>query len=236
MKRTYRFILVAVVAFFSLAGKAPDKNKTIVVFVDLSSSVKDLEIYRDAWRKILAKLNPGDRILLGSINDETFTHFRPAADEIIPVFNMLKENKLRYDRKLKEINANLAKKFEETANGPKSQKTDILNSLLLAEKIFRAEKRRPILVILSDMLEDSERYNFERVKITAGFIHQVIEEKRKQKQLPDLMGAKVFVAGASAKTAGKALDVQRFWIEYCKASNGVLNSENYGPSLINFDE
>jgi hypothetical protein len=86
------------------------------------------------------------------------------------------------------------------------------------------------------MLEDSEEYNFERLKLTDDFTQRVIEEQKKKGRLPDLSGAKVYVAGASAQSANKALDVQRFWLAYCKAANADLAPQSYGPALINFEK
>lgn len=225
-----------IVAAISCRQTEPTTNKIVVVFVDVSASVKDFDVYHDSWSKILGRLDGGDRVVLGRITDETFTRFRPVIDEALPRFNWFTENKLRYEKKIKEIREKLAKALGEALTAPRSLKTDILNSLALAEKIFHNDKRRRILVILSDMLEDSENYNFERIKVNEDFTRRVIEEKHRKSQMPDLGGATVYVAGASAKSAGKAMEIQRFWIEYCKAANGNLSPQNYGPALINFDE
>ena len=111
-----------------------------------------------------------------------------------------------------------------------------MNSLVLAEKIFAGDRRRRVLILLSDMLEDSEEYNFERIHVTEEFARQVIEDNRRPGQLPDLGGATVYVAGASARSASKVHEVQRFWLEYSKAANARLIPQNYGPALTNFNE
>ena len=227
---------MVIVAVLGCANYATAQAKIVLAFVDLAASVKDFEGYREAWQKIVDHLNGDDRIVLGRINDETFTRFRAMVDETIPAFHFLTDNKLRYEKTLKEAKDKIATKFAETIAGPKSKKTDILNSLLIAEKIFRAEKRRPVLILLSDMLEDSGHYNFERIKVNDTFTRQLIEAKRKSKQLADLLGAKVYVAGASANNADKALEVQQFWLAFFKAANGNLAKENYGPALISFNE
>jgi hypothetical protein len=238
--RNVSLVLTLVFTWLAIAtyAQAADEktSKVVVVFVDLSASVQDFTVYREGWKKILDHLNTGDRIVMGSITSETLTRFRPFVDETMPQFNWLSDNKLRFEKKTKETKEKLRKSLDEALKGAKSPKTDILNSLLLAEKVFRPEKRRAVLVLMSDMLEDSDRYNFERIKLNDSFARQVIEEKRKSKQLPDLGGATVYVAGASAKSAGKALAIQQFWMEFCKAANAVLAKENYGSALINFNE
>ncbi|MBW2706614.1 MAG: hypothetical protein JRD84_09940 [Deltaproteobacteria bacterium] len=76
--------------------------------------------------------------------------------------------------------------------------TEIINSLNIADKIFHNEKRQKILIILSDMIQDSKEYNFERVKVTNQYTSQIIRKRQKQNLIPKLDSVKVYVAGASA--------------------------------------
>lgn len=236
------FVLTLVILAAGVAGlvscqEAQDKPaKTVVVFVDVSASVREFNVHYDSWAKILDRLGAGDRIVLGRITGETFTSFRPVVDETLPKYNWLTDNKLRYERKIKESKQKLTTALDDALAASRSQKTDILNSLTLAEKILHDDKRQRVLVIISDMLEDGEFYNFERVRVDPRFTKKVIEDKHGKGEMPDLKAAKVYVAGASAQSANKALEVQRFWLEYFKAANAVLAKENYGPALINFDE
>ena len=234
-----RAIFVVLLGAWTLISCQADQGpppKVVVVFVDVSASVKDFEGYHDSWKKIVDRLTAGDRVLLGRITDETFTQFRPVIDESLPTFSWISDNSRDYDKKLKQTKERLSKAIDGSLKAPRSQKTDILNTLALADKIFHSDKRRAVLLLLSDMLEDSEVYNFEKLKVDQTFARRIIEEKHRKGELPDLKGAKIYVAGASAKNASKALEIQRFWLEYVKAANGNLAAEHYGPALINFDE
>ena len=235
--RTLLFPMLAILLNSALPGcqqGPPQGAKVVTIFVDVSGSVRDFDAYREGWCKIVEKLKEGDRIVLGRITEETFTRFRPVLDTTVPVFNPLTDNRLRFEKRTKAIRGDLEKGVEAALGAPRSPKTDVMNSLVLAEKIFAGDKRHPVLVLFSDMLEDSDAYSFERVTITEGMIHRIVEEKRRDGQLPDLRGATVYVAGASAKSASKAHEVQRFWVEYMKAANARLLPQNYGPALINF--
>jgi len=225
-----------VLSGFGCQREQAGNAKIVVAFVDVSASVKDYEIYREAWVKIRERLQGGDRLVLGRIKDETYTQFRPVVDHELPAFNFLTDNKLRYEKKVKEIHQEFSAALEKALAAPRSAKTDVINTLVLAEKIFAGDKRRRVLVILSDMLEDSDDYNFEKVRIIDEFTRHVIEDKRRRAQLPDLGGAIIYVAGASAHSASKAHEVQRFWLEYMKAANARLLPQNYGPALVNFNE
>ena len=231
-------LLVSALILLSAACQSSPTQppKVVLVFMDVSASVRDFTMYRESWAKILNTVTDGDRIVLARISAETLTQFRPVLDRALPAFNGLTDNKLRHEKQRKQIQQELTAALDQALAAPRSPKTDILHALTLAEKVFHDEKRRHILVLLSDMLEDSEEYNFERLKVTDGFTRQVIDQQKKKGRLPDLGGAKVYVAGASAKSANTALDVQRFWLDYCKAANADLAPQNYGPALMNFEK
>jgi len=198
--------------------------------------MRDFQGHRDAWARILEHLSEGDRIVLGRISEETYTHFRPVADRELPVFHALTDNKLDYEEKVRAVRKELAEAIDKALASERSPRTDVMNTLLVAAQIFGGDPRRRVLVLLSDMLEDSSEYSFEKQRITAPFIAKAIDARRQRKALADLGGATVYVAGASAVTAAKAQEVQRFWVDYIAASNGRLAPQNYGPALVNFNE
>ncbi len=212
------------------------QGKVVVVFMDVSASVRDYGVYYDSWRVILEHLHEGDRIVLGKITDQTYTAFRPVLDHELPRFNPFTENSKKFERLLRDLHHADSLAIDSVLSAPRSPRTDILNTLDLAGKVFAGDPRRPILVLLSDMLEDSEHYNFEREPVTTSLARRVIEARREAGELPDLRGAHIYVAGASSRNAEIAHEVQHFWIEYAKAAGGRLEPQDYGPALLNFAE
>jgi len=235
--RVRTFLVFAVLLALAVAGcqrGGSEASNVVVVFVDVSASVRDFDTYRAGWPKIIERLRGGDRIVLARITDQTFTRFRPVLDREIPAFNPLTDNKLQYEKRARQVRQEITEGLEKALAGPRSPRTDIMNSLVLAQKIFAADRRRcRVLVLFSDMLEDSEEYNFERLRITDEFTRRVIEDKRRRGQLPNLDGATVYVAGGSSGTAGKAHEVERFWLEYVRAANARLR--HYAPALLQFE-
>lgn len=231
----FGILAVALMATACQSNKT-EASKIVVIFVDVSKSVKDYQVYRDAWAKITSRLRGGDRIVLGAINDQTYTAFRAVLDREIPTLNYLTDNKLTYEGETRKVDQEISTALERVLSQSRSPKTDVMNALALAEKIFGGDRRRPVIVLLSDMLEDSEEHNFERDRLTEGFAHRIIEEKRSKGQLPDLGGATAYVAGASAQSAVKAKEVERFWLDFVTAANGRLLPQNYGPALLSFNE
>lgn len=231
-----RCLLVLAVLFLSLGCSTSHRPRVVLVFADISASVKDFQIYRDAWTKIVASLEPGDRVILAQISDRTYTGFRPVLDSEIPRFSYWRDNKLVHEAQLKQANTTFAAKLNHSLVSVRPRSTDIFGAIVEAAKVFQGETREPVLVLLSDMLEDSESYDFEKLAITDKFTQRVIAEAKGDGRLPDLRGASVYVAGASARTTRKAFDVEKFWLAYFKAANARLTSTNYGPALMNFAE
>lgn len=235
MKRTGLLALLLLIAvMFGCTAARP--ARVVLVFVDVSASVKDFVVYRDAWSKIVAALQPGDRLILAQISDRTYTGFRPMLDYEMPLFSYWRDNKLVYEKQGKALQATFGSALDRSLSAPRSQHTDIFGALLEAEKIFKGDRRQGTLILLSDMLEDSREYNFEKQRFTDTFQQQAIADASRDGRLPDLAGATVYVAGASAQTSSKACAVQKFWLAYIKAANGRLSRENYGPALMNFGE
>jgi hypothetical protein len=114
--------------------------------------------------------------------------------------------------------------------------TEILESLNIADTIFHDEKeRQKILVIFSDMIQDSKEYKFDKDEITDEYINKVIAHRQKDNLLPNLTGVKVYVAGASATESNRFRAIETFWARYFTKSGADFSPHRYGHSLINFE-
>ena len=106
----------------------------------------------------------------------------------------------------------------------------------MVDTIFHKEKRQKILVLLSDMMQDSKQYKFERYKITNKYIANVIKNQRNQKLIPNLSGVKVYAAGVSAPNSKKFRSIQKFWSRYFTESKADFSPHRYGHSLLEFEK
>ncbi|MCD6116125.1 hypothetical protein J7K93_03845, partial [bacterium] len=116
-------------------------------------------------------------------------------------------------------------------------KTEIMGALQTAERVFMSyDQHRKVLVIMSDMLEDSKLYRFTKENLTDTRITSIISAEEENKRIPDLKGVKVYVTGAIAGNSQKYFQVRNFWYKYMEKCGAVLSHENYGSNLIRFDE
>jgi hypothetical protein len=212
--------------------------RLIMILVDMSASADQARrtVCKDAFEKIYRNLRHGDRLVVGTITSQSYIEFKPTVDEEIPKKTVW-DNRLQYEKKLTDTK----EKIRREVNKLLSQKqgtplTEILDSLNIADTIFHDEKeRQKILVILSDMIQDSKEYKFDKDKITDEYINKVIRYRQKSNLMPNLAGVKVYVAGASAADSDKFRAIQTFWTRYFAESGADFSPHRYGHSLINFE-
>jgi hypothetical protein len=223
---------------FGKPENSSQNPRAIIIFVDMSDSANQARgtVCKEAFEKIYKNLRQGDRIVVGTITSRSYIDFKPTVDEEIPK-KTIWDNRLQYEKKL----ANTREKIRGEVNQLLSRErgtalTEILDSLNIADTIFHDEKeRKKVLVLLSDMIEDSKGYNFEKDKITDEYIDNVIRDRQKNNLLPKLTGVKVYVAGASAADSNRFRAVQTFWARYLTKSGADFSPHRYGHSLITFE-
>ena len=213
--------------------------RVIIVFIDMSGSTNEARrtVYRNAFNKVYKDFREGDRIVVGTITSRSYIDFKPAVDVELPESSIW-VNRLKFEQEL----SGKKKKVRDTVNRLLKQKhgtqyTEILNSLNIADTIFHNEKKRQkILVILSDMIQDSKEYKFDKVRITNKYISNVIENRKRQKLIPDLSNVKIYVAGAAASNSKRFRAIELFWTHYFKACNADFSTHRYGHSLLEFEK
>jgi hypothetical protein len=223
----------------------PPPAKCVVVLIDLSLSAAEpamRRVYADAIKTIFASLKPGDALFAGWITD------RSAGELILPVkldlprFQPSTDNPLVVEAERAQALAALALETGKACDGliadlesprPKILKTHIMASLSLAERVFpKLGRPRNVLVLMSDMLEDSDRYIFKDLQLTPQATGKIVADEAAANRIAALAGAHIYVVGASGATDDKILAVRDFWLGYFKAAGADLRAEDYGPLIV----
>ena len=219
-------------------GKDKKQPRVMAVLVDMSGSTNRARrtLYRNAFDKIYQNLQQGDRIIVGTITGRSYIDFKPVVDAEIPK-QSLWVNRISYEQNMAKTKKDIQTEVEKLLSRRRgTPHTEIINSLNIADKIFHNEKRQKILIILSDMIQDSKEYNFERVKVTDQYTSQIIRERQKQNLIPKLNNVKVYVAGASATNSKKFRSIEKFWNRYFVACGADFSLHRYGHSLLEFEK
>ncbi len=219
-------------------GKDKKQPRVMAVFVDMSGSTNRARrtLYRNAFEKIYQNLQQGDRIIVGTITGRSYIDFKPVVDAEIPK-QSLWVNRISYEQNMAKTKKDIQTEVEKLLSRKRgTPHTEIINSLNIADKIFHNEKRQKILIILSDMVQDSKEYNFERVKVTNQYTSQIIRKRQEQNLIPKLDSVKVYVAGASAADPKKFRSIEKFWNRYFAACGADFSLHRYGHSLLEFEK
>lgn len=250
-----RFTPAALLLALALtAGCAPstpvglERGTAVIVFVDFSQSIprEDLAAYQQEIEgQILPSLVPGDRLLIAPIHDRTLTDFRPLVEATLPPrpqFNGWLDNVLKYNRQTKDVETQVLQAKDKLATDVarvftkrySSQQTDILSSLLIAQKLFHDESRRKVLVLMSDMIEDNPPLRFDRISWSPTTIDTLLAELEARSLIAKLAGVCVYVSGASAKSADLAENIGRFWQAYFQRTGADMDLARYAHVLLHW--
>ena len=241
-------VLLLTQALSSPSAAATSPGTAVIIFLDFSGSIQSGErarYQREIETLILPSLSAGDRLLMAPIHDKTLTEFRPLVQVILPAkpeFSGWRDNVLTYKRRVREVDAQVldlkAKVKTEVADvlGRRysSPYTDIFSSLLIAQKLFHNEARRKVLVLMSDMIEDTPEYNFEKIAWSPSAMERLLAELGTKALVPELPGVCVYVSGASAKSAALAENIARFWEAYFRRTGADMHPSRYAHVLLHW--
>lgn len=226
--------------------KEQKSKEAIFILFDLSESTNKPEIrkmYLESLNTILSKIDHGDVLIYDKITEASLEKSEPKVKDF-PVFSapgeagiIVKAKKKKADEELLEKKKKIVPEVEDflVAKGEKGTSwTTILSSLYVAERVFKLyDREKKILVIMSDMIEDSKDYNFKKENLTDKRIEGIIAKEKSR--IPDLTGVKVYVVGATAKTTDKYFAIQKFWLRYLTECDASISKENYGTTLLSFE-
>lgn len=167
--------------------------------------------------------------------DSVSTTLQPSGGLLGNSMNEDKNRKTLRDAYCTDLNAFIKK-------DSKDPYTDIFDAITVAAKIMEGKSGYDgkMLIVFSDMLQQTPEYNFGRESLSEQRISTIIAELKQKNRLPNLKGVKVWIAGAGANRTGglspnKLQQVQDFWMSYFKATGADLTNDRYAPSLINFE-
>ena len=224
--------------------------KVVCVLFDFSESTNTPEIrqrYVQHFRAIQARILPGEVIAVCPITEKSvaeqelilrceFPRFKASTDNLL----IERGEHRKFEARMQTMRDSLCDAVDAALIHArrKVMSTDIMSALHVAERIFKKSSSQPrkVLVLISDMIEESSAYNFARATLTDQKIREIIAAETQNHRLPDLTGVKIHVIGANAANREKFFQVRDFWLEYFRACGGIIPSENYGATLVNFEE
>jgi hypothetical protein len=247
-------VILLLVTILTAQGFASRDPLFVVVVIDTSWTVSDFETYQTAYDQILSDFGPGDAMVVVLAKGRVLSaqpgnsSVRGAKQKEIVGGTRLREierltverctiNRAKFEceDELESARTALTTAFRKALSQPRSDRTELLFTTDEVANYFAdTGGRKPVLVFLSDMLEDSSEARFELSDPTPEFTQHYISS-RGQNGMPHLQNVRIFVAGAAAKTEVKRRHVAEFWLKYLAAAGADIRRENYGSLLFGFN-
>lgn len=209
-------------------------SKVIVVLLDTSGSITadDQNLYQRSYDNLLDGLQAGDRLVLAAIGDKPLNRFSAHTDLTSPLTNVQFNDADALKKTKNTLGANY-KRLIDSANP--SKLTYLLDTIAATAEIFEhTPDSRRILVIMSDMVEESTMVNFNKAPRNNAQDKALITRINHAGLLPQLEGVQVFVAGASGANGEHMMQLKSFWSTYFQSTGATLIQ--YGRSLVNKEQ
>ena len=222
-----------------------ERDAAVFVLFDASGSTNSA-LVRQGYLRDLGTIEQllirdGGTLRGDVIGSEALNTSTVPIDVTFPYYNQVLSTDKGHAKQISAASSLLKQQADRMLGGDlSSSQTAVMASLEVAGKILNGDQlkgaNRKILVIFSDMLEESPRYNFTRERLTEQRIRAIVEAERSGGRLPNLQGVTVWKAGASAERLDddRSRALQAFWIQYFKAAGADLEEDHYGPTLLNF--
>jgi hypothetical protein len=243
-----RYLYIVILFIFLSGGcdKKPEApTKLVVILYDISGSTAQQPVrtaYLENSRPIFSRINHGDALYAALISHRSLAQLMFLVSYSAPPFVPKTDNPLYREAEKKKADLDLQAKKDSLLEVVRSvlfdttiiPRTEIMDALQVAARVFRSVPRQKnVLVVMSDMIEDSRQYNFDREKLTPGRITEIIHNEQDAQRLPDLRDVKVYIVGATANTQ-RYYQIRDFWSQYFAACGATL--VDYGAALVDFKE
>ena len=209
-----------------------------IQFVTHEWQKKDQGLKEDYCRAIAVAQNLTDRIIIEAIQTRSAINAVYPVNRELPVFSSWKDNALVFRTKMLKLKKEIRDKVETFLDCKGSENTEIMSAFLPAQQLFKSypEYTRKILVIMSDMIEESPNHNFVKYLLGEKKTMNIIATEKKRKCLPCLNGVTVYVIGAGGKSTSRMIKLKEFWLKYFNACGAEVQPGNYGAGLARFAE
>src|SRR5687767_13527208 len=210
-----------IIAQMAASAATTATGRQLILAADISPS-QPQEVLREhaaLASALVSRLSFGDRLVVLQVRDKGLSAADRGRSLTAPQPKNAKKILASDRRQLSAFHKTAVQMTKEVIDPRKSAvltNTDLLATLQIAGQYFQDRGvRKPVLVIMSDMLQTVGDFNFERA---APPDNEWVQKQKEGGLIPDLRGACVVIVGADVTTP-RALQIRRFWEEYLRAAN-----------------
>jgi hypothetical protein len=249
--------LVVVVALSSVAAiglltgcGGPSESKpdaVALVLFDISRSTsgeRPRELYRRAFQLVVdVTAKRGGLVAADIIDANPLAHSELPVKQFFKTYNPVNDNPDEFAAIRDQQKAQVIAAAEDLIDAePGEPGSAILDALNLTQSVFDSypSARQKYMVILSDMVEESDRYRFTKRNLLPTSVRAFIRKERTEGELAQLQAVEAYVIGAGVTGGAKELKpatiraIRHFWLAYFEATGANLPAARYGPAPVRF--
>lgn len=248
---TLATVVSCLLVFLGCRVESSDTRRSLMLMFDVSGSATDeLRAKYLEWARSLVgseddvtTLKAGDVLIFGRVGQGSLS--QSDMPKITMPTRSESANPLLAEANTRKAVAGARSRLEQffaQASQNPAPRSEILDALHVASQVLQAlDRPRKILVVFSDMIEESQRLDLSKVDLSRDGIDSIIERERAAGYLPDLSGVEVYLAGAGAGDyarklgAERLLAIQQFWVRYLDATGASFDRRQYLPTFLGID-
>lgn len=201
-----------------------DVDRLIVIPIDEGAKTQAIKIaYEDLSAIDFSKATDGFTHKQDSIKKRISTHVET---KLVALYDeIINQKKLRKQFTDKTDIISAMEQVQLLLENPKED--NFLTTL--SNFVFGKPKLIPenVIIIFSDMIQESTDFNFAQLPDDATRFDEVLENLIQNKRIPDLKLCSIFVDGRTGKSNSQVENIKNFWIAYFKNSGGNLISYDF---------
>ncbi len=194
--------------------------RQLILAADISPSQPQqvLHGHAELAAALVTRLSFSDRLVVLQVRDKGVSAAHKGRSLTAPTAKNTRKVLSSDRRQLQAFHKTAVQMTKEVIDPARSKalvNTDLLATLQIAGQYVQDTGRRPVIVIMSDMLQTVGSYNFEKEAPPSS---AWVMQQQQAGLIPDLRGACVVVVGADVTTP-RALQIKSFWQAYFRAAN-----------------
>lgn len=205
-------------------------GRQVIVGVDISGSrtAEELEAAQELAERVVKSLSFRDRLVMLRMHDVGVRRDRQFWSDTMPSAVRPEQPTAGDRQRLQQAQSGalaVIPMFFDSSQAGRIKNTDVVASLkTIAESAQDGARRRPVVILLSDMIQSTPGLRFESVAGIPGA--EWIARQKHEGLVPQLDGVCVAVIGADASTP-HGVRLRRFWTDYFEAAGVAISPAAY---------
>jgi hypothetical protein len=237
MTQTQLFLAMSLLAMLTACGEVPRPGRLVMIWYDASASVRRHDVMEDALRRTVRDVGPGDRVVVGLISSRTADDLTIALDTtpvagdpatVLASVSGIGTGRWETERlaRADSLAEHVVSVVRAARNRVDNRATRIVEAFEVSGALARSDGRPARILVLSDGVEESDRFRLTSKGRVDGTIGKQIAERH---GAPILEGIKVTMVGVGSPSVS---GLSSFWNAWLRHAGAVVDRAGVAGQLL----